>query len=629
MPTLSYCTVVRHVSDGFTLILNACHRLVVDTPTDVIYPVKGRLPSDLDVHLPSSLVIRFLGFVNGSRISSDIVGQSAVVAHFRRYLRMNAEQLGVGNVSGVHVDEADECPKVTLTCSRPLPINIPSPTITLDSIELVYSWKVSCTSDDYSLDAEPFSSQLLLPFETALDDITRKFVSMHLVRRYPFIFGPWRSKLDSEMHFVPSIARSVLSVIERSSNTTFRNKCRRVLKRLRKRIQAIAETRMDTIQELSQGCEPEDANPAEDIGELDDDAVLYRATVLLFSQSVRPFCFKTTRGFTVSSELDDTYPLVQQTIEPEATSSDLGVDDLVWDNDNAIALGSEHLDDVTSRAFHDEDNTADMWSNEQTTQDSRYEGPILYDGGLMENQDDDHEELWEGDDFDSPISSQKSSDNSQGFQLSDIPPCQDPEYDDFVIISSPDATDLTGNNSPFIHTPAFDGMFYNDWLPGGAAVEASGKEALLTRHEGTPVYGNDQEQGAMSTQSLSHVPLVDQHGDMEPEMNVALRSSLALDQHYPEFSEPDVSSAQGPEFFDDMSLHDKPQETNYERELVLGSSGIQSAVCLARRNSAFRGSSPAFISCLPPGDLVSVEELNVDHHFVLDFDEEGLAACYR
>ncbi|TFK48686.1 hypothetical protein OE88DRAFT_491186 [Heliocybe sulcata] len=230
MPTVSYCTVVRHVAERFTLVLNACHRLVVNTPSDVIYAVKGRLPPDLDVQLPSSMGFQFLGIVNGSRISDDIVGQSAVVAHFHRYLRMNADELGVDNLSGIQCDEEGVLPKFTLTTSRPLPMNTPSFTVALDSIELVYNWKIWDTNNDYVLDAPPFSPQLLLPYETALDDVIKKFVSLHLVCRYPLVFGPWRS-----VALCPTCSTGLRIRASRVNAVVFSRNCEDEFKPLQKR----------------------------------------------------------------------------------------------------------------------------------------------------------------------------------------------------------------------------------------------------------------------------------------------------------------------------------------------------------------------------------------------------------
>jgi hypothetical protein len=85
------------------------------------------------------------------------------------------------------------------------------------SIDILYKWRSkphtstfqdldSINGQDSFDSANPFSSQLLLPFQSILDKIVEKFVSVHLVkyvlffalegvrpfelrRRYPLIFG--------------------------------------------------------------------------------------------------------------------------------------------------------------------------------------------------------------------------------------------------------------------------------------------------------------------------------------------------------------------------------------------------------------------------------------------------------
>ncbi|TFK48687.1 hypothetical protein OE88DRAFT_491168 [Heliocybe sulcata] len=327
-----------------------------------------------------------------------------------------------------------------------------------------------------------------------------------------------------------------------------------------------------------------------------------------------------------SPEAGDILSLVQETAESQATTVELGAYDLLWDNEDAT-MHSESPVDLAAGAPHDVDNVKSRWSDEEevfSSQDSLpHEEAMLEDAELEEASQYNvvhggDNELWEDDSFESPVSSQESSDSSQGSLSSD--PLQGLEH--VFVLEETSLSDPTGNKSAFVHTPALNISFINDWLPGGIALEGPGKE---TPPEGVLMCKEDHQEGSLST--LFHVPF-----SSDEQQRAEMIGFPHLDQGYAqEVAFPAPRSGYG-ELFDDISFDHEPhghQETelgmacpgnaNYEGYTVPGSPGIQSAVRLARRNPDFPGSPPAFISCFAPGDLAIDQGLNVDDDDVLDF----------
>jgi len=100
--------------------------------------------------------------------------------------------------------------------------------VTLVGIDLNYVWHTNSESTSNSL-VHPFSTHLSLPFKMLLDNVTCRFFTWHLVRRYPLIFGPWCQQLDIERPYFHKIFRSISDIIARSPNPSFRKKCTRML----------------------------------------------------------------------------------------------------------------------------------------------------------------------------------------------------------------------------------------------------------------------------------------------------------------------------------------------------------------------------------------------------------------
>ncbi|KAI0004485.1 hypothetical protein BJV74DRAFT_378112 [Russula compacta] len=167
------------------------------------------------------------------------MSRSSAVQSFRRYLTINAEHLGIIDISEVILDDHSPgplggVPKVLVTPAHHGGLRTSLHAHVL-SIHLTYDWKpLSKQSSGLSI----FSPQTLLPLQPALNKVMRKLFSFHIVGRYPWLFGPLRTKLHIEHQWFPSLVRSLLAIADRSENSIFRNKAQALMKKIENHILA-------------------------------------------------------------------------------------------------------------------------------------------------------------------------------------------------------------------------------------------------------------------------------------------------------------------------------------------------------------------------------------------------------
>ncbi|THH11673.1 hypothetical protein EW145_g524 [Phellinidium pouzarii] len=239
MPVLSYTSSTQARQDSITLRLDVSHFLLTGDRKDTLYDLRKPLPASVNVYSYSDLTIIVSAIVDGHRLASKNVKQSVISRHLIQTFRQNATLLGINNVSDAYIDENDDQVKgtyhITRTGSR-------DSRVSLDSMQLTYICKTAVNEIDVSsaLECAPLCSVL----NQALD----KFLTYHLVKRYPIIFGPWGEKLEQEKVYFPSIARSLISMVHRSPNNEFRSQAGRYLRLLRKRIKAAEHDASDDLQ---------------------------------------------------------------------------------------------------------------------------------------------------------------------------------------------------------------------------------------------------------------------------------------------------------------------------------------------------------------------------------------------
>ncbi|KAH9942917.1 hypothetical protein B0H21DRAFT_749530 [Amylocystis lapponica] len=365
MPTFSCCSAVRQPAPNFSLVLNARHVLDAGTPSQVIR-TRGRFPEDMDVSLGSDLVFTLAGLLDGTKVSPAAIQHSAMAHQTLRYLRTNMDQLGLSAVSDIYIDEDDGHAKFSVSSSRSLRPRVRPVDVRLIAIHLVYACKSTSRDTPVAEGANPFAVRVYLPLASALDRVLEKFVSLHLVRRYPLIFGPWRAKLDRESPYVLHIVRSITSIAERSTNASFRKKFRRSCRVIEGRYSSAMASSMVALQDLlgtSGGLELSNMEDDDTTVNHSTSDILCQSLERLFRVGIRPARFK---GALITPTIDDQTADSQHDFDL-SEADDVGMDsspmeDMFQDEmceDNNIATedfdGELELSDDDAASATDED----------------------------------------------------------------------------------------------------------------------------------------------------------------------------------------------------------------------------------------------------------------------------------
>ncbi|KAJ7069990.1 hypothetical protein C8F01DRAFT_1114891 [Mycena amicta] len=170
---------IRASDEHCRLALTAAHRLS-DKPAN----------NNTDVLLASQLVISFSGLFNNTPVPATDILASQLAQHFVDYLQANANELGIAPTFRLYLD-TDNVAKLIITPARcsPASPHLRRPHVLLTAINLKYVWTTTDPSPDARI--HPFAPNIALPFRLLLDNVTQRFCTWQLVRRYPLIFGPW------------------------------------------------------------------------------------------------------------------------------------------------------------------------------------------------------------------------------------------------------------------------------------------------------------------------------------------------------------------------------------------------------------------------------------------------------
>lgn len=162
------------------------------------------------------------------------------------------------------------------------------------SIRLAYNWT---SLRQQSAGLSIFSPQILLPFQPALNKLVHKLFSVHIVGRYPWLFGPLRTKLYLELQWFPSLVRSLLAITARSENMSFRSESQELLKRIHNKASIYKRIVGDTHHYLSSQRSCPSDSPAVEAS--DEDALILALEIVLKIAARSP-PFKDFSGDTLS-----------------------------------------------------------------------------------------------------------------------------------------------------------------------------------------------------------------------------------------------------------------------------------------------------------------------------------------
>ncbi|KAH8114599.1 hypothetical protein DFH11DRAFT_173496 [Phellopilus nigrolimitatus] len=304
MPLLVYASDVRATNERVVLRLKAAHSLLVGELGDASFTLKKPLPTSIDVYSHTDLLVVVSAVLDARHMTSEDVKQSIITRHLVQMFRNNAALLGINNVSNACIDESDGQVKVNITPRRSVPSHNPVSQVALVSIHLTYYCKAVKDSTD-----SPSTAKYGLTCNL-LNQVLGSFITRHVVKRYPLIFGPWGEvnpdislidicldqlvqKLEQEKIYFPSIARSLLSMAQRSPNEEFRIQVKRHLKILSKRLKAAARDVLGDLQNCCSELIEEKALPGSDgdAARTDEDVICF-AMERLFKVALRPSLIK-------------------------------------------------------------------------------------------------------------------------------------------------------------------------------------------------------------------------------------------------------------------------------------------------------------------------------------------------
>ncbi|KAE9389557.1 hypothetical protein BT96DRAFT_1003117 [Gymnopus androsaceus JB14] len=176
-----------------------------------------------------------------------------------------------------------------------------------------------------------------------VDNILKRFVTFHLVKRYPLVFG---TQLDVEMPFFPSIFRSILEMAKRSPNPAFRARFKQLIKVIHEATAPNCFTASSAALAtyLDGSGEPNDA----ELPEISSETALCLSTEKLFCIGMkRPF--KTTTGLPMTqADTQDNDELSRDHSAGASTAPQTDGEDLLW-KDPAGGLMNMDMDDPNPR----------------------------------------------------------------------------------------------------------------------------------------------------------------------------------------------------------------------------------------------------------------------------------------
>ncbi|THV03838.1 hypothetical protein K435DRAFT_962184 [Dendrothele bispora CBS 962.96] len=336
----------------------------------------------------SSIIFTLSGALDRAPVTQDEMLKSELSRHFLDYLRRNACQLGLSNVSDLYVDDEDGQLKIAITpesCRQPFHEQIPL-RVFLREIHIQYSWQISKSHEGSSRLASPFSSHLSLPFRGLVDNVVSRFATWHLVRRYPLIFGSWCKQLDTEASFFPVIFRSILEMVKRSSDSSFRTRVKELLKIMKRQHLQLFKDSYSSLSEYLD-LDPNFADRQEI--KINQETAFYLSMELLYRNGSKRPILKCSGSNMInrSDILDDDELSHDQSIPTSRNAPSNGNDDSPWlvpspnlpcpdrlgyfDSD-VFDVPGVSIDSLLGGYQSDEELGINLLSDELTAQESRY-----------------------------------------------------------------------------------------------------------------------------------------------------------------------------------------------------------------------------------------------------------------
>ncbi|KAF8827437.1 hypothetical protein HHX47_DHR4000073 [Lentinula edodes] len=288
MPSFECTSKLRTADRDTVLNLSSKHYLTHKDFDNSLSAKKSRFPENVAIVPASTIVFSLSAMLNRKRILSEVLIKSQLAQHFVDFLRANADQLGLSFMSKLYIGEgADPFPSINVRTNRNrIPFHDSVPVrVTLRSIHMQYS--VTTTKET---DNTLFSSRLSLPYMSLLDNILKRFLTHHLVKKYPLVFGSLCQQLDIEALYFSNIFRSIDEMAQRSQNPAFRAKFKQLTKVLQKQQQTAYTSSSTALAAYLDDADAEDAGPPK----LNSETAFCLSLEKLFCNGVKRPMFKTT-----------------------------------------------------------------------------------------------------------------------------------------------------------------------------------------------------------------------------------------------------------------------------------------------------------------------------------------------
>ncbi|KAJ4477123.1 hypothetical protein C8R41DRAFT_904774 [Lentinula lateritia] len=288
MPSFECTSKLRAADRDTVLNLNSKHYLTHKDSDNSFPAKKSRFPENVAIVPASTIVFSLSAVLNRKRILSEVLIKSQLAQHFVDFLQANADQLGLGFMSKLYIGEgADPFPSINVRTNRNrIPFHDSVPVrVTLRSIHMQYS--VTTTKET---DNTLFSSRLSLPYMSLLDNILKRFLTHHLVKKYPLVFGALCQQLDIEALYFSHIFRSIHEMAQRSQNPAFRAKFKQLTQVLQKQQQTAYTSSSTALAAYLDDADAEDAGPPK----LNSETAFCLSLEKLFCNGVKRPMFKTT-----------------------------------------------------------------------------------------------------------------------------------------------------------------------------------------------------------------------------------------------------------------------------------------------------------------------------------------------
>ncbi|CAK5269812.1 unnamed protein product, partial [Mycena citricolor] len=237
-------TVARATSPWARVTLHASHHYNSSQYTNPFR--KMVLPDGVDIILISELVFTISGSFNKDKVSAEEILASRLTEMIVDYFQSTSMELGISLVSSAYIDIKDGLVKFKIALPQDPCPPLAGVHFSLSRIDLKFAWKAETTECSTVSLISPFSAYLSLPFRMLLDTVLHHFVTWHLVRRYPLIFGLWAQQLSLERPYFDKIFRSISRMIKRSDGL-FRRDCKAIIKRIRNEQQANLESAVASL----------------------------------------------------------------------------------------------------------------------------------------------------------------------------------------------------------------------------------------------------------------------------------------------------------------------------------------------------------------------------------------------